>query len=228
MPIVARSTPMFRRAPINYVPKFSRRAFLAAALATPAAARVIVMPRQRGLGDCVPGQPSTDPNCFTTPAYIRALNLKQDTSEQAQRLLPAGDDAACYDQYMTQGPNFNPDAYNRCIGAQNVTSAAFNFAAASGVPFASNPYQSVVAVAAPPKDATPPPKPPAQSNAPAPTTVGGGSGSSNAPAPVTVAPDMLGTLKNLVTESSFDGVPNWALGIGAVGLAWMVFGRKGR
>lgn len=215
MPIVARSTPILARR-INYVPR---------------PARLFLVPR-RGLGDCVLGQPSTDPNCFTTPAYIRALNLAQDTSEQKANLLPAGNDAACYDQYMSAG-NFNPDAYNKCIGAQDVTSPAFNAAAAAGTPFASNPYQNVVATTPPkppaaPPPTPPPPKPPAQSNAPAPVVVGGGSAQSNAPAPTTVKPFSIwdNPMQTLFTGNAF-GIPNWWLTVGGGGLLlWFFFGRS--
>lgn len=234
MPIVAARSPIFARPPINYVPRPTRRAFLSAALATPAAVRFIVLPggRRIGLGQtCVLGQPSTDPNCFTTPAYIRALNLAQVAAEQKSGLLPTtgpgGTSASCYDEFMSPA-NFQPDAYNKCIGAQDVTSAAFDAAAAAGVPFASNPYQTVVPVAPPAGSSpTPPPaKPPAQSNAPAPQKIGDGAAQSNAPAASTVAPSGFDQLASMVTASSFDGIPNWALVVGGLGVAWFAFGRK--
>jgi hypothetical protein len=223
MPIVARSTPIFARPHINYVIR-------------PRRLQIVGGRRYRGLADaCVLGQPSTDPNCFTTPAYIRALTLAQANQEVTGGLLPQetqAQEASCYDQFMSPA-NFQPDAYNRCIGAQDVTSATFDAAAQAGTPFASNPYQNIVPVVAtpppPPASPTPPPpKPPAQSNAPAPTTVGGGAAQSNAPAAITVTPTLLGQLQNMVTATTFDSIPNWALGIGGLAALWFFFGRRKR
>jgi hypothetical protein len=229
MPIVARSTPIFARPHINYVIR-------------PRRLQIVGGRRYRGLADaCVLGQPSTDPNCFTTPAYIRALTLAQANKEVTGGLLPQetqAQEASCYDQFMSPG-NFQADAYNRCIGAQDVTSAAFDAAARAGTAFAANPYQNVVAVT-PPAAASPtppPPKPPAQSNAPQSKTVGGGAGQSNAPAATTVTP--LSTtvppfsiwddpMKTFFTGNAF-GIPNWWVTLGGGGLlAWFLFGRRKR
>jgi hypothetical protein len=181
-----------------------------------------------GLGDCIPGQPSTDPNCFTTPAYIRALNLKQVSGEQAAGLISSSiDSAGCYDTYMTQGPNFNPDAYNRCIGAQDVTTPQFNAAARAGVSFAQNPYVPPITQAqvktlstAPPAGGGTAPSPPPGSGGSGGGggTGGGGTGGSSATPPF----DLIAWLKSPL--SSTLEIPKWLAGA-AVGLGLFVYSR---
>lgn len=183
-----------------------------------------------GLGDCIPGQPSTDPNCFTTPAYIRALNLKQVSGEQAAGLISTSiDSAGCYDTYMAPGPNFNPDAYNKCIGAQDVTTPQFNAAARAGVTFAQNPYVPPITQAqvktlstAPPPNAGSAPTPPPGGGGSSGGGSGGGTGGSGGS---TTPPfDLMAWLKSPLSASI--DVPKWWAVIGVGGLGFFLYSRS--
>ena len=185
-----------------------------------------------GFGDWIPGTPSTDPNVYTTQAYIKALNLAQIAQEQKQNLLSSTvDAAACWDQFMGVGPAFNPDAYSKCIGSQDVISPQAAAAAAAGVPYSQNVFMTPAPAPSAPPPAPAPvavaPKPPAQSNAPSPVYVGNGTSSSNGAA----QPSLVQRFKETVVSSGnwFDGIPNWLLVAGGVGLGGaLLFSRGSR
>lgn len=180
-----------------------------------------------GLGDCIPGQPSDDPNCYTTPAYIRALNLQQVADEQAQGLISkTADSAGCYDEYMAPGPNFNPDAYNKCIGAQDVISPGGATLAASGVTFANNVLLNPAATPAP---AAPAPITQQQvktlTNAP-PVNAGTAPASTVPPAGSSSSSSTGFNLSAWLQAASLGSIPNWMLVAGVGGFGLFLYSRS--